>query len=347
MKMENTEKKSARKVAVITGASAGVGRATVREFAAHGYDVGLIARGVDGLEAARKEVESAGGKAVVLPLDVSDPKALEAAAERVEFELGPIDVWVNDAMVSVFAPVIETSPEEYRRVTEVTYLGAVYGTLAALRRMTARNRGVIVQVSSALAYRSIPLQSAYCAAKHAVLGFTESLRTELLHDKSAVRVTLVHLPAVNTPQFDWSRSKLPNRPQPVPPIFQPEVPARAIRYAAEHPRKEFDLGYPTVKAILGEKFASGYADRYLARTGYDSQQTDEPVSANRRENFWEPVPGDAGAHGRFDDRARDSSWEFWLDTHRGWLAAGAAAIGVGAWALAGRKDRAGPPSTRA
>ncbi len=318
--MEHPDK---RKVVVVTGASAGVGRAAVRAFAARGYDVALIARGIDGLEGARREVEAAGRRALVLPLDVADAAAVDAAAERTEQELGPIDVWVNVAMVSVFAPISDTTPEEFRRVTEVTYLGYVHGTLAALRRMRPRNRGTIVQVGSALAYRSIPLQAAYCAAKHAVKGFTESLRTELLHDKSGIHVTAVHLPAVNTPQFGWSRAKLPNEPQPVPPIFQPEIPADAIVFAAEHERREIWLAWPAIKAILGEKVAPHIADLYLARTGYRAQQTDVPISPNRRDDLYDPVPGDHGAHGAFDARAKRTSIVWWLDKHRAGLAAAA------------------------
>src|SRR5947199_719952 len=291
-----------RKVAVITGASAGVGRATVRAFAKAGYDIGLIARGEDGLQAAAREVEEAGRRALVLPLDVSDAAAVEAAAATIEREFGPIDIWVNNAMVSVFSPVKRMRAEEYRRVTEVTYLGYVHGTLVALRRMLPRDRGAIVQVGSALAYRGIPLQSAYCAAKHAIQGFVDSLRCELLHDKSNVRVTMVQLPAMNTPQFSWVKSRLPRKPQPVPPIYQPEVGAEAILFAAHNDRREMYVGYPTVEAIVGDKIAPGFADKYLAKNGYDSQQTDEPVEPDDPDNLWEPVPGDHGAHGRFDDR---------------------------------------------
>lgn len=309
------------KVVVVTGASAGVGRAIVRAFAAQGAHIGLIARGRDGLEGARREVEAAGGRALVLPLDVADAAAVDRAAEEVERVLGPIDVWVNDAMVSVFAPVVDTTPEEFRRVTEVTYLGYVHGTLAALERMRMRDRGVIVQIGSALAYRSIPLQAAYCAAKHAVNGFTESLRTELLHDQSNVHVTAVHLPAVNTPQFSWSRAKLPYEPQPVPPIFQPELVADAVLFAARHRRREIWLAWPAVKAIVGEKVVPGFADHYLAEHGYGSQETDVPVRAGRPDNLYEPVPGDHGAHGRFDARAKRSSVEWWLSKHRSALLA--------------------------
>ena len=324
------------KVVVITGASAGVGRAVVRAFAAHGADVALIARGRDGLEGARREVERAGGRGLVLPLDVSDAAAVEGAAEEIERTLGPIDVWVNVAMVSVFAPIIDTTAEEFRRVTEVTYLGYVHGTLAALKRMRSRDRGVIVQVGSALSYRSIPLQAAYCAAKHAVTGFTESLRTELIHDRSHVRVTEVMLPAVNTPQFSWVRAKLPNKPQPVPPIFQPELVADAVVFAASHRRRQIWLAWPSVEAILAERVAPGIADLYLGKTGYKSQQTAEPIGPNRRDNLYDPLPGDHGAHGTFDERARRFSMQWWLSKHRAPLAG---ALGVAAALIAARAFR--------
>jgi NAD(P)-dependent dehydrogenase (short-subunit alcohol dehydrogenase family) len=317
-------------VVVVTGASAGVGRATVRRFAAEGASIGLIARGNERLEAAAHEVESAGGRALVLPLDVADERAVEAAADRVEEELGPIDVWVNNAMVTVFAPVARLTPDEYRRVTEVTYLGSVWGTMAALRHMLPRDRGTIVQVGSALAYRGIPLQSAYCGAKHALEGFLDSLRTELLHEGSNVRVTAVALPALNTPQFSWGRTKMPREPQPVPPIFQPEVAADAIIWASRNHRRELYVGWPTVEAIVGNKIAPGLADLYLARTGYDAQQIDEPVPPGRPENLFDPVPGDFAAHGRFDDRAKARSAQLWLTKHRRWLAVGVLAALAGA-----------------
>jgi NAD(P)-dependent dehydrogenase (short-subunit alcohol dehydrogenase family) len=310
-------------VVVITGASAGVGRATVREFARHGSSIALIARGTDGLEGARREVEAAGGRALVLPLDVANAAEVEAAAERIESTLGPIDIWVNNAMTSVFSPIKEMTPEEFKRVTEVTYLGYVYGSLAALKRMLPRDRGTIVHVGSALAYRSIPLQAAYCAAKHAALGFFASLRTELLHDGSNVKTTMVQMPALNTPQFGWVKSRLPHKAQPVPPIFQPEVAARAIYYAAHHPeRREYYVGWSTVKAIFGNKLMPGFADHYLARSGYDSQQHDGPEDPNRPNNLWQPVLGDHGAHGAFDERARPFSMELWLEMNRKWLGAG-------------------------
>jgi NADP-dependent 3-hydroxy acid dehydrogenase YdfG len=270
-------------VVVITGASAGVGRATARMFAGQGASLALIARGEEALNAAKEEAESFGVRALALPTDVADPHALQAATEEIERELGPIDVWVNNAMTSVFAPVHEITAEEYRRVTEVTYLGVVYGTLSALAGMRERDRGVIVQVGSALAYRGIPLQSAYCAAKHAIQGFTESLRCELMHEASNVRVTMVQMPALNTPQFDVVRTRLPRRPQPVPPIFQPEVAAKAIVTAAEHPaRREWWVGASTALTLIGNALAPGIGDRYLARTGYDSQQTSEPIEQRPR-----------------------------------------------------------------
>src|SRR3989441_1933676 len=266
-------------VVVITGASAGVGRAMVQAFARRGARLGLIARGPDGLEATRAEVEQLGGSALVFGADVADAEKIEEAAARVEEEFGPIDIWVNNAMVSVFSPVKEMTAEEFRRVTEVTYLGVVYGTLTALKRMLPRDWGSIVQVGSALAYRGIPLQAAYCGAKHAIQGFTESLRCELLHDKSNVRVTMVQLPAMNTPQFSWVKSRLPRKPQPVPPIYQPEVAAEALVWAADHDRRELWVGLPTCKAIVGERVIPGLLDHYLARIGYQDQQTDELVES--------------------------------------------------------------------
>jgi NAD(P)-dependent dehydrogenase (short-subunit alcohol dehydrogenase family) len=306
-------------VVVVTGASAGLGRAIARAFAREGAYIALLARGRDGLEAARDEVQALGGKALVIPVDVADADGVEQAAEAAEREFGPIDIWVNNAMVSVFSPVKAMAAEEYKRVTEVTYLGVVYGTLAALRRMLSRDRGVIVQVGSALAYRGIPLQSAYCAAKHAIQGFTDSLRSELIHDKSNVRVTMVQLPAMNTPQFSWVKSRLPRKPQPVPPIYQPEIGAEAVHFAAHNERREMYVGYPTVEAIVADKIAPGFADWYLARNGYDAQQTNEPVESDRRDNLWEPVPGDHGAHGAFGDRAIVSSPQLWASKYRNWL----------------------------
>jgi NAD(P)-dependent dehydrogenase (short-subunit alcohol dehydrogenase family) len=324
------------RVVVVTGASAGVGRATAHAFADRGDAVALIARDALALEDAAREVESRGGRALVLPLDVSDSAAVDVSAARVEAELGPIDIWVNNAMVSVFSPVREMTADEYRRVTEVTYLGYVHGTLAALRSMLPRGEGVIVQVGSALAYRAIPLQSAYCAAKHAINGFSESLRVELLHDGSRVRVTQVQLPAVNTPQFDWVRSRLSGRAQPVPPIFQPEVIAEGIVWAAEHDRRELVIGLSADLAILGDKVAPGLADRYLAGNGYDSQQTDEPEDPDRPDNLYEPVHGLHRTHGRFDDQAKPASRHLWWNTHVGpaaTVAIGAAVGGLAALAL--------------
>lgn len=318
-------------IVVATGASAGVGRAIVREFARHGAWIGLIARDRARLDAVRREVEDAGGRALVLVGDVADAAQMEQAVERVETELGPLDIWINNAMVSVLSPALAMTAEEYRRVTEVTYLGYVHGTLSALRRMVRRNRGTIVQIGSALAYRSIPLQSAYCGAKHAIQGFTDSLRSELIHDRSRVHLTTVQLPAVNTPQFSWIRTKMPRHPQPVPPIFQPEVIARAVYWAAHHRRREVTVGWPALQAIVGNKFIPGLLDHYLAWKGYDAQQTERPVSPDRRNNLFETVAGPYGAHGEFDDEARTASIQFWLNRHRAWLTA--TGLGIAACAL--------------
>jgi NAD(P)-dependent dehydrogenase (short-subunit alcohol dehydrogenase family) len=315
--------KNMREVVVITGASAGVGRACVREFARRGADIGLIARGREGLEAARLEVEALGRRALVLPADVADPQAMEAAAAQVEAELGPIDVWVNNAFAGMFSPFLEMTPEEFARVTEVTYFGQVNGTRAALTRMRARGRGAIVLVGSALAYRGIPLQAAYCGAKHALQGFQDSLRAELLHDKSRINLVMVQLPGVNTPQFDWVRSRMPGRPQPVGAVYQPEVAARAIWFAAHSRRKEVVVGAPALQAIVGDKLASPLLDRYLARTAYEGQY--EPGGAPREGNLFAPVAGDHGAHGRFDGKARAHAPQLWASRHRGWLAALSAA----------------------
>ncbi len=317
-------------VVVITGASAGVGRATTRKFARLGARIALLARGTDGLEVAQREVEELGGTAIVVPVDVANAEQVEAAAARVEIDLGKIDIWINNAMASVFSPIKKMTPEEFRRVTEVTYLGCVYGTLAALKRMLPRDHGTIVQVGSALAYRGIPLQSAYCAAKYAIQGFCDSLRCELLHDKSGVRLTMVQLPALNTPQFGWVKSRLPRKAQPVPPIFQPEVAAEAIYFAAHNPRREFYVGLPSVKAIVANKIAPGLLDHYLARTGYGAQQYDGPEDPNRPDNLWQPVPGDHGAHGAFDARASNWSPQLWTSEHRTWIG-----IGVMTLALSG------------
>jgi NAD(P)-dependent dehydrogenase (short-subunit alcohol dehydrogenase family) len=294
----------------------------------------LLARGLERLDDTRHEVERAGARALAVPTDVSDWEQVDAAARAVESEFGPIDVWINNAMTSVFSPIRDMEPEEYRRVLDVTFLGSVHGTLAALRRMLPRNRGSIVQVGSALAYRGIPLQSAYCAAKHAIQGFMDSLRAELIHDGSAVHVTSVHLPAMNTPQFRWVKSRLPHKAQPVPPIYQPEVAAEAIHWAAHHGRREIWVGRPTVMSVLGNRIAPGWLDGYLGRTGYESQQTDEPEDSERPNNLWSPVPGHQAAHGVFDDRATPRSLQAWATMHRtlvlslGLAAVGALALGT-------------------
>jgi NAD(P)-dependent dehydrogenase (short-subunit alcohol dehydrogenase family) len=286
----------------------------------------MLARGTDGLNASRREVEDLGSEALVIPTDVADADEVESAAAQIESEFGHIDIWINNAMASVFSPIKEMTPEEFRRVTEVTYLGCVYGTLAALKRMLPRDRGTIVQVGSALAYRGIPLQSAYSAAKHAIQGFCDSLRCELLHDQSCVRLTMVQLPALNTPQFAWVKSRLPRKAQPVPPIFQPEVAAEAIYYAAHKPRREFYVGLPSVKAIVANKIAPGLLDHFLARNDYDSQQYDGEEDPNRPNNLWRPVPGDHGAHGAFDARASNWSPQLWTSEHRAWIGIGLMAL---------------------
>jgi NAD(P)-dependent dehydrogenase (short-subunit alcohol dehydrogenase family) len=317
------------KVVAVTGASAGIGRATAREFAARGADVGLIARGEERLAAAAREVEEAGRRACVAPADVADAAAVEAAAARIEAELGPIDVWVNVAMTAVLAELWDCTAEEFERVTAVTYLGSIHGIQAALRRFRPRDRGVVVQVGSALSRRGIPLQSTYCGSKHAIKGALDSLRAELLHEGSNVKVSLVQLPGVNTPQFDWVRTRLHRHPQPVPPIFQPEVAARAIAWAAEHPRRELWVGLPTVYTILGERVVSGFMDRYLARTNIGAQEAKQPIDPEeRKDNLFAPPPGDPGAHGAFDDKAKGRSPQLWATTHRGVLAVAAGAIAV-------------------
>jgi short-subunit dehydrogenase len=311
-----------------------VGRAVAHAFARRGAAVGLVARGRDGLEATADEVRRLGGTALVLPADVADHDTVDAAAQEMERQAGPIDVWVNDAMATVFAPVSRVTPDEFRRATEVTYLGTVHGTMAALRRMVPRNRGVVVQVGSALAYRAIPLQAAYCGAKFAVRGFTDSVRTELLHEKSDVHITMVQLPAVNTPQFTWCRTRLPDHPQPVAPIFDPDVPAEAVYWAATHRRRELIVGGSALKAILASIVAPGLADRYLARTGYDGQQVKgEPVAPDRPDNLFEPVDGVAATRGEFSAESRGSSAQLWAATHRGPLLAGAGAALVALRAL--------------
>jgi NAD(P)-dependent dehydrogenase (short-subunit alcohol dehydrogenase family) len=329
---------------VITGASAGIGRATARLFGERGASVGLIARGETGLDGAARDVERAGGKALAISADVADYEQVTTAADKIEETLGPIDVWINVAFTSVFAPFTEITAEEFRRVTEVSYLGFVYGTMAALARMTPRGQGTIVQVGSALGSRSIPLQSAYCGAKHAINGFTESLRCELLHENSGVHLTMVQMPAVNTPQFSWVRSRLPNHPQPVPPIYQPEVAARGVVYAADHPRrKQYWVGASTAVTILANRVAPALLDRYLARTGYQAQQTDQPADPGQPDDLLNPVDGvngeDHGAHGVFDNRSHDRSTQMWLSQHAraaSGVLAGAAVAGA---FVAGRLGR--------
>lgn len=317
-----------KRVVVVTGASAGLGRAIVREFAKTGADIALIARGVDGLEGAKKEVESHGGKAIYFPIDVADAGAVEHAADETEKQLGPIDVWVNNAMVSVFSPIKQMEPEEYKRVTEVTYLGQIYGALAALKRMIPRNKGSVVFVGSALAYRGIPLQSAYCASKHAIEGFYDSLRTELIHDHSDIKTCMVQLPAMNTTQFGFVKSRLPRKPKPMGTIYQPEIAAKAVVFASEHNRREIFVGKSTIKAIIGNKIAPVYADHVLAKTGFDGQMTKEPEDPNRRNNLWVPIPGDHGAHGPFEKEAANFSLETWVSTHPGRLTMAASLLGA-------------------
>ena len=324
---------------VITGASSGIGRATVRRFAGPGVNIGLVARGRDGLDAARREVESAGGRALVLPTDVADPDAVDATAQAVEEALGPIDIWINDAMATVFAWFWDLEPDEFRRATDVSYHGSVWGMQAALRRMRPRDRGTIVQVGSAMAYRGIPLQSAYCGAKHALQGVFESLRTELRNTGSQVHLTTVHLPGVNTPQFLHARDKFDTRSMPVPPAYQPEVAADAIHWAAHHRRREVYVGVPTVYTIWGNKLAPWLAERYLARTGVKSQLTDTPKRADRHDNLFAPPPGDAGARGPYDGMAHGRSVQLWATKHRRALAGAALAGVAGAVAAGGRAAR--------
>ncbi|MCX7512750.1 SDR family oxidoreductase [Frateuria hangzhouensis] len=335
--------RSKPEVVVITGASAGVGRATAHRFARDGARIALLARGSDGLEVAADEVRKLGGEALTIPLDVSDAEAVEAAAERIEQQLGPIDIWINDAMATIFAPVHEISPAEFRRSTEVTYLGTVYGTMAALKRMRERNRGTIVQVGSALAYRAIPLQAPYCGAKFAIRGFTDALRVELMHARSDIHITMVQLSAFNTPQFQWGRTTLPRRPQPVPPIFQPEVAAKGIHWAAHHRRRELRVGFPAVKAIVGNKLFPRLADRDLVKLGFDGQMGKLPLPQDRPDNLFEAVPGDYGTHGRFDARSKAYSLQLWATTHHGLVAAGVLAAGALLWA--GRRGLRRPERT--
>jgi NAD(P)-dependent dehydrogenase (short-subunit alcohol dehydrogenase family) len=331
------------RIVVVTGGTAGIGRAAVREFAKNGYDVAILARGKDGLEATRREVEAAGRKALAIPTDVADWKAVEAAAERIERELGPIDVWVNNAFAGIFSRFMDVTPQEYERVTQVTYMGQVNGTRAALKRMLPRDKGKIVLVGSALAYRGIPLQSAYCGSKHAIQGFIDSLRCELLNEKTNVTVTMVQMPGVNTPQFDWIRAKLPGQPRPVGKVYQPEVAGCAIYAAAHDTRKEMLVGLPTVEAVWGNKVASSLLDDYLAATGITAQQRPERVQPDRKDNLFEPVAGDHGAHGSFDDEAVDSSAELWVTEHKkelGLAALGAAAVAGVGFMLASRSGKA-------
>ena len=333
--------KSDPPVVVITGASAGVGRAVARAFAKDRAKIGLIARGREGLEGAAREVEQAGGEALVLPLDVADADAVDSAAQTVEERFGPIDIWVNAAFAGMLSRFMDMTVDEFRRVTDVTYLGQVHGTRAALKRMIPRDHGSIVLVGSALAYRGIPLQSAYCGAKHAIQGFHDSLRTELLHARSKVHVSMVQLPGVNTPQFDWIRTNLPKKPRPASPPYQPEVAARAVRYAAQHRRKTLVMGFPALKAIWGDRIASSLLDRYLARTGFSGQQDKEPVSPDRKDNLFDPVPGDRGAHGRFDSEARRHSPQLWATIHRPQIGIGLALLTLAGMVLGRRGKTAG------
>ena len=332
-----------KEVIVVTGASAGIGRATVREFARRGADIGLIARGIDGLEAAKREVEAIGGRALVLRADVTDLAQVEAAAARVEQELGPIDVWVNNAFAGIFSRFVDTTPEEFRRVTEVTYFGQVHGTRVALSRMRPRNRGSIVLVGSALAYRGIPLQSAYCGAKHALQGFQDSVRSELLYEKSGINLVMVQLPGVNTPQFDWIRTRVPGNPKPMGPVYQPEVAARAIWFAAHSRRKEIVVGAPALKAVVGDKLASGLLDHYLARTSVEGQQSPTEMQSGGPDNLFDPLSGDHGAHGRFDAVARTHAPQLWATTHRMSLAIVGAIFTLGAAAVLTRWSRTRRP----
>lgn len=320
------------KIAVITGAGAGVGRATAQEFARHGCDVGLIGRDRDRLETAAAELRTLGIRACVAPADMADADAVDQAADKIEAELGPIDIWVNNAMATIFAPVADITAAEFRRATEATYLGTVHGVMTALRKMKVRDQGAIINVGSALAYRSVPLQSAYCGAKSAIRGFTDSLRSELMHDRSAIKISMVHLPAVNTPQFDWALNKMGRKSMPVPPIYSPDVPAQAIVFAAFNHRREIWVGMPTVVAIMANRIAPGLVDRYLATHGYSGQLTDEPLPPDAPANLFEPVPGPRGARGRFSDQARRGSFELFTDRHKAAAFAIAGVIGVGALA---------------
>lgn len=328
------------KIVVVTGASAGVGRAAALAFAQLGADVALLARGAEALAEVAELARGYGVRALPIETDVSNADAVEAAANRVETELGPIDVWVNNAMVTMFAPVARMTSAEFARVTEVTYLGYVWGTMAALKRMTERDKGVIVQVGSALAYRAIPLQSAYCGAKHAIRGFTDALRCELLHDKSGVRVTMVQMPALNTPQFDWAPSRMPGAPRPVAPVYEPEVAARAIVWAAIHPRRELYVGLSSIKAIVANKIAPSFLDRYLAKHAFRGQQRKSPTDPGHPVDLWYPVPGAHRLRGSFSGEAKSRSAALWLDTHRGAALGAAVALGLVAWLV---RHRPAPP----
>ena len=344
--MNNSERPE---VVVITGASAGIGRAAVREFARHGASIALLARDADRLEAACAEARALGARAIAIPTDVADPEQVEAAAARAEEALGPIDIWVNNAMATIVAPLVKIAPEDYRRVTDVTYHGYVWGTMAALKRMRPRKRGTIVQVGSALAYRSIPLQSAYCGAKHAIKGFTESLRTELMHEGSGIHLTMLEMPGVNTPQFEWCKTTLRKHPRPMGPCYQPELAARAIYWAAHARRRELVVGAPSAMTILAQKLAPGLMDRYLARTGFRGQHTDETIPPDRPANLWQPVPGPYEARGAYSAGAHDGSAQLWASMHRKWLLAGSLALGL-LWRLRSRseerRDAKGPSRQR-
>ncbi|MDD5579991.1 MAG: SDR family oxidoreductase [Methylobacter sp.] len=328
LKRDSTDPKA--QVIVITGAGAGVGRATAQEFARAGTRIGLIGRDRARLEQAANEVRNLGGEAVIGTADVADAAQVEAAAALVERTFGRIDIWINNAMATIYSPFEQISADDYKRATEVTYLGAVYGTMAALKRMKPLNRGIIIQVGSALAYRAIPLQSPYCGAKFAIRGFTDALRSELLHDRSKIRLTMVHMPALNTPQFDWGKNNMPKRPQPVPPIFEPEMAAKAIFWAASHQRREVYVGLPTVKVIWANKFIPGWIDRYLARSGYEGQQSSQPADPSNPNNLWQAVEGDFAAHGRFDKRAKSGELQLWATLYREPIAIGLLVAGV--WA---------------